>query len=147
MFKKILVAYDGEKQSQKALDFAVNMAKNAKAELFVVTSPKIPDPNLLDMYFGNDIVKLSTVENDTNSYYEKKLSEAAAVAEKEGLSVKTVLLKGNPGEAIVEFSAKEDIDLIVMGSNNRGIISRTLLGSVSNHVIYNAVCAVTVIKN
>lgn len=146
MFKKVLVAYDAEKQSRKVLEFAIDLVKGTDAQVFIVTSLKVPDRALLEISLSNDDNMLD-VEKSAFSYYEKKQEAVVVELEKNGISTQVALLFGNPGEAIVEFSEKENFDLIIMGSSNRGFIRRALLGSVSSYVINNAVCAVTIVKD
>lgn len=146
MFKKVLVAYDAEKQSQKVLGFAIDLVKGTDAQVFIVTSLKVPDRALLEISLSNDDNMLD-VEKSAFAYYEKKQEAVVTELEKNGISTQVALLFGNPGEAIVEFSEKENFDLIIMGSSNRGFIRRALLGSVSSYVINNAVCAVTIVKD
>lgn len=163
MINKILVAYDAEDQSQKALDAAVEIAKKEEAEIFVLTSIKVPE--YLSFGANIDLPGGGNIDKIIRENYEKKLADVAAKIEKEGVPVKTVFFQENPGDAVVKFSEKENIDLVVVGSHNRAESgskalqhayhrgygtrvggSRALLGSVSNYIVQNAACAVMVIK-
>jgi nucleotide-binding universal stress UspA family protein len=77
------------------------------------------------------------------------MEEAKEKIKNEGVQVQIVIVKDSPGTAIVSFAEKEKIDLIAMGSRNRGLFEGTLLGlgSVSNYVIQNARCPVLVTKD
>ena len=146
MIKKILVAYDAGKLSQKALETAMEIARSEKSEIFVITSIKIPDYILLNMSFGTDIGVLDNVDNLVHENYQRKLEEAAETVKKEGIPVQTVYFKDKPGEAVVSFAEKEGVDLIVIGSKNYQGLDKALLGSVSSYVAQNAQCAVMIIK-
>ena len=52
-----------------------------------------------------------------------------------GLSVQTSVKKGNPYEAILNYTQTHNIDLIVMGTHGRSGLDRYLLGSVTEKVI------------
>jgi len=53
---------------------------------------------------------------------------------------------GSPGETIVEFAKKNDIDLIVMGTHGRTGLSRVLMGGVAEQVVQRAPCPVMTIN-
>ena len=51
------------------------------------------------------------------------------------------------GEGLVKFTEDHDSDLIVVGDTGRSTLARTLLGSVSRHVLRHAKCGVWVSRN
>ncbi|WP_028079600.1 universal stress protein [Solimonas soli] len=53
---------------------------------------------------------------------------------------------GEPAPAIVQFAAAHEIDLLVIGSTYHSILSRLLLGSVSEAVLARAACDVLLVK-
>ncbi|MCO5560900.1 hypothetical protein L7F22_014520 [Adiantum nelumboides] len=53
---------------------------------------------------------------------------------------------GDPKEKLCEAVSKLPLQSIVMGNRGQGTLKRTILGSVSNHVVNHATCAVTVVK-
>ncbi len=63
-------------------------------------------------------------------------------AEIPGASYRTVVLKGDPAERIVEFARKECCDLILMPTHAHGRFRRFLLGSVTAKVLHDAACPV-----
>lgn len=52
---------------------------------------------------------------------------------------------GNPGEIIMKFAKDENANMIIIGSRGMGIIRRTFLGSVSDHVVHHANVPVIVV--
>jgi len=145
VFKKILVAFDNGIKAQKALETAMEIAGNNQAEIFIVTSVKIPEvisASVLDRSL------LQELEDKTRKHFEKILDETAAKVKEKGLSVQTAILHGGSGEAIIKFAEKEGVDLITIGSHNRGPVERFLLGlgSVSNYVVNHAKCPVLITK-
>jgi nucleotide-binding universal stress UspA family protein len=144
MIKKILVAYDHGLKAQKALEIATEIARGCGAEVYIFTSVKMP--GIIDSYAARDMLK--ELETQSYQYFEKILEEAAAKVRGEGLTAHVVIRSEGPGEAIVRFAEKENIDLVALGSNNRGSFERFLLGlgSVSNYVVQRAKCPVLISK-
>ncbi len=145
MIKKILVAYDNGVKSQKALDTAIELAKGCQTEICLLTSVKMPE-------FISDVANsdmCNNLEKQTQQFFTEILKESEAKVTKEGIPVSSVILNENPGKAIVRYAEQEKVDLIVIGSANRGAIERMLigLGSVSNYVLNNAKCPVLIIRD
>ena len=145
MLKKILVAYDNGEKAKKAVEEAVEIAKYSKGEICLLTSVKMP--SFVSSVAASDLVK--GLENDSRKYFEDILKEYEDKIKQEGITVSSVILDESPGKAIVRYAEKEEFNLIVMGSVNRGSVERMLtgLGSVSNYVLQHAKCPVLIIKS
>ncbi|HAU31114.1 MAG TPA: universal stress protein [Desulfotomaculum sp.] len=145
MFKKILVAYDNGEKAKKAVEEAIEIAKNSKGEICLLTSVKMP--GFISSVAAPDLIK--ELENDSRNYFAEILKEYEDKIKKEGILVSSVIIDQSPGKGIVRYAEKEEFDLIVMGSVNRGSIERMLtgLGSVSNYVLQHAKCPVLIIKS
>jgi nucleotide-binding universal stress UspA family protein len=63
-----------------------------------------------------------------------------------GSSLETVLLRGEPAEAIVGAATARRAGMVVIGSRGRGALASAALGSVSSAVAAQAPCAVTVVR-
>jgi nucleotide-binding universal stress UspA family protein len=74
------------------------------------------------------------------------LEKAKGICSKYGIVAEILTEVGNPKEAICEAVDKLNIQLLVLGSQGRGVIKRALLGSVSNYCAHNAKCPVLVVK-
>lgn len=148
MIQRILVGYDDGVLSQKALDTVIEIAGGAKAKIFIVSALDIPlmvsSPDMLPP----DNISISKFFFDnTLLYYEKLQEQAEAKVKEKGLAVTTKVLEGNPGKALIKYAEEIKADLIAVGSNNKGILDRFFLGSVSNYVIQHAKCMVLLAKN
>jgi len=144
VIKKILVAYDNGNKAKKALETAIEIAGGSKAEIHLLVSVKMPD--FISTVATPDMLK--DLEDKSREYFTEILKEPEERVRKEGLPVFSVILQEPPGEAIVRYSEKEDMDIIVMGSANRGKLERLLLGlgSVSNYVLQHAKRPVLITK-
>lgn len=129
---KILVGYKNSKREKRLLDQAIHRAKPYDAEVFVITS-----------LFGSE----NTTAKDI-AEVEKNLQEAGSYLEKQGVKNQThFLIQGkSPGEDIVDFARKHDIDEIIIGARNRTKVGKLLLGSTTQFVILQAGCPVTTVK-
>ncbi|MGB5527047.1 MAG: universal stress protein, partial [Gemmatimonadota bacterium] len=58
--------------------------------------------------------------------------------EKAGIKATTLLLEGDPAQAISDAAEKEDASLIMMGSTGKSVTEEMLIGSVSEHVALTA---------
>jgi nucleotide-binding universal stress UspA family protein len=148
LIKKILVPIDGSKSADKALDFALDLARKYSAEVLVISVFEVPSVSLIApgiMFAPESIAKYL---EELKAFHEKALSEALKKAKKvnSGLKVSTELLQGRAADIIVKTAQKGAFDLIVIGSRGLGGIKEFLLGSTSHRVANEATCPVLVVK-
>jgi nucleotide-binding universal stress UspA family protein len=157
MYKKILVPYDGSEPSDKALDHAVHIAKmSGKSEVILLyVIAEFPTYHFIE----RPARSIKTGEKTTVSQYLKEVYElmeesANDVLDKKkqdikkttGLEIGTRLLTGHISNSIIDFAAKEKVDLIVIGHVGRSGMSKIRsLGSVSRSVSERAPCPVMII--
>jgi nucleotide-binding universal stress UspA family protein len=53
---------------------------------------------------------------------------------------------GDPGQRICDVAAEEGVELIIMGSRDRGLVERIFSPSVSSYVVSHAPCPVLVVR-
>ncbi|USB33865.1 universal stress protein [Paenibacillus sp. YPG26] len=144
LFSKILVAYDGSKSSNKALDKAIELAKlDVNSELvvlhvydfprFYIAEGFAPVPNSVNVEFYQ-------LAGKTSDEARNRLSEAGIQ------NGRVELAQGGAAEVILEYAVKESCDAIVIGSRGIGGIREFVLGSVSHNVVQHAKIPVLVVK-
>ena len=135
--KRILVALDRSKYSEKVFDQAISMAKICKSTLFVIS--------VIDLYPEVKEIVLTHGEKmlmGTRAFLEGVKDRAA----KENIPCETIMhVGGQPHEFIIQEAKKKNIDLIMMGTHGRTGLDKLLIGSVAERVIGQAPCAVMVI--
>ncbi len=132
--KRILTAVDGSKHADKALEYAVQLAKNYNANLALV---HVEEDKLLR-------VGGPQVENCVGTVGECILKDAATKAE--GVSFDKKLEYGSPAEVIIKVAKKADVDIVVVGSRGLSSIGRFLLGSVSDDISMHARSSVLIAR-
>jgi nucleotide-binding universal stress UspA family protein len=141
-YSRIVVAYDHSELSKKALNMAMNLAKQDKMiQLYVVMvmSPITPIP----YGYGTSIVKLH--EQHLKEFQDLR-AEVEEVLQVLPNKTGTFVLDGNPGYMIVEFVKENDADLVVMGSRGLSGLKELFLGSVSHFVVQKSPCPVLIVK-
>ena len=147
MFKTVLVPVDGSEDSIRAIDHCIEIAKSMKVEKIVLLHVStIPDR--LQSISGKLGSMFFKMKDQLTEYGEEKLAEAKKRIEEnnEHVLVETKLGFGDASFNIVEEANKEKCDLIIIGSRGLSGIESKLMGNVSNYVVQNAKCTVTVVK-
>ena len=153
MYKKILVAIDGSKPSNNALEHAISLATKFNAKLVMLTVvPRVMIPIFPDDGFGG--VPLSSAKGMTQyqeeitAAYQSVLDDAVIKINKEhpGLEVETVLKEGRPSATITDIAENEGVDLIVIGSRGIGGYTGWILGSTSRRVVDSCTKPILIVK-
>lgn len=132
--RRILVAYDGSEPSRRALELALELGKATGAAVGVVSAaadrlgPPPDDPW------------------SERSEHAGELHEAERVLAAAGIEAALHEPSGPAGPAIVQVATDLGYDTIVIGSRRLDPVRRTLLGSVSTHVVRHAPMTVIVAR-
>jgi len=135
MIDKILVATDGSGSSNRAIDFAVDLAKAHNAALHainVIRQIQIP-PGMENIARVESLgeTRLSVLEYVANQI----LNDAEQRAESKGVSLAHKSIgHEDPAISIAGYAKKHGIDLVVIGTRGLSKVKALLLGSVSRKV-------------
>jgi nucleotide-binding universal stress UspA family protein len=142
MYKRILVPVDGSVTSNKALAAALQMAREAGAQVRLV---HVMDELVTLTGFEPAVDVLTIWQAQAN----KVLQEACASAQAAGVTFDKQLIE-EPGERLGDVIAKAarawPADLIVLGTHGRRGIGRMLVGSGAEQIIRLAPVPVLVIR-
>jgi nucleotide-binding universal stress UspA family protein len=137
--KRILIAHDGSKSSEKALRKGLDIAEKFGSAVAVITV--VPSLYLTELMEMDRKKILDTLTADA----EKMMSRIKARKGKIR-SLKTLIKQGSPADEILKAAEKMKPDVIVVGSHGRHGAQKFLLGSVSSKVTDHAGCSVLVVK-
>ena len=139
MFNKILHANDGSDHAFKALSFALNIAKQNKAEFHMVSIEEIPS-------MPEYIEEVRQEKHTAARRYHAVVQRAAALAEEHHVKLHTHVLAGHPVRDIVALAAELKVDLLVIGATGHSGFYERTIGSRADRLIQLAPCPVLVIK-
>lgn len=162
---KILVPFDGSKESDRAFGKAMELAKliskgetGVEVSMLYVVHELVAPSRLFD--HDLDIKSKITGEELTAKQYMKEVYQASKLDAKTMLDkkkneevddpnirIRTHVTHGYPSDKILQFAEKHNVELISIGNTARTGISRIktfALGSVSRKVSERANCAVMI---
>jgi nucleotide-binding universal stress UspA family protein len=155
LFEKILVPLDGSDHSIRALEKAVQIAKNFRGKItlihvysFPVQPFMIPEPTTLSAPRIPILTaeEVSRMEEAARGVGNRILKDGETKAKAEDVQVEKILVEGHAVQEIVRTAKEGHFDLIVMGARGISKLREILLGSVSDAVIHHALCPVLVVK-
>jgi nucleotide-binding universal stress UspA family protein len=141
MFSKILVPVDGSDNSYRALDAALLLSEKLGSKVTAVHV--MEDVPVLHIESEKLLRELLEAFKKEQELILEKCSKTARI---KGLTIDTILLRGNPGSIILDFCDKEKYDMIMMGSRGMGKFKELVLGSVSSKVVHHSRCPVMLIR-
>ena len=150
-FYKILVAVDGSNHSKRAAEYAIDLARNNKAQLTALTVLNIANIGSASAFIASPMHGLAELKQKRKEAQEW-LDEVArlATSQKEDndyIQFKTYIEESmSVAGAIVEFAENQNMDLIVVGSRGRSGFKKLLLGSIASTVVTYTTCPVLIIK-
>jgi nucleotide-binding universal stress UspA family protein len=136
--KNILVALDGSKTSDRALDYAINLARQNQGTITGVY--------VIPMFSVNVAKPKSKLGKIFTEGGKKVLAEAKTKCAQNGILFYEKILCGNEGFKLVHFAKSNKADLIVMGSRGQSNVREFILGSVSHYVTQKSQIPVLIIK-
>jgi nucleotide-binding universal stress UspA family protein len=141
VFTSILVPIDGSDNSYRALDSALLLSEKLGTNITVVNVlEQVPITHIESEKLLSELLEAYRKEN------QEILSKCSKIATEKGLSIKTILLQGNPASIILDYRKKEKFDLLIMGSRGLGKFKQLILGSVSSKIVHHSPCAVLLIR-
>jgi nucleotide-binding universal stress UspA family protein len=137
MISKLLVPTDGSRAAKKAAMYAVDLAKQLKASIIVLS--------VIDKrsFTGQTVPSTETarhviepIEDYLREAAEGYTGEIKKLCDKNGVQSKTIITARHPVEDIVKEASRAKANLIIMGSHGKSALAAAVLGSVTYGVIH-----------
>ena len=145
---KVLIAVDDDATSREALSFAERVvSERDEVVVLNVTSYTELVPFSGDPFGAGvgamalDPTSIAEIDERAEQLVERSTDEL------EAKKTEAVIEHGSPGERICATAAEHGIELIILGSHERGAFSRFVHGSVSDYVVHHAPCPVLVVRH
>jgi len=142
--KRILVPVDFSKEAEAAARVAANIAKKTNSEIFLVHMLELPVSTI-------DPAEMNTISSEPQIIYFMKLAHKKFETFKKlsffkGLRVIETVQFQHAFSGIIDESTKNNIDLIVMGSQGASGLQEMFIGSNTEKVVRKSKVPVLVIK-
>lgn len=137
MSDNILIPTDGSEQSERAVDYALDLAETLDATVHALYVIETEATYILTVGLNDEEME------EYREYGEETVTEVVNRASERGLDGTGVIRTGRISEEIVEYAQDNDIDNIVVGKQGRGAIEK-YLGSTAEKVMRMSNVPVTV---
>jgi nucleotide-binding universal stress UspA family protein len=145
-FKNIVVAFDGSKYSERAVQVASTISAKYGAKVTLVHVYRSPS-TIFAPGPGMPVPDFADLEDAAEETGKGVLSRGLELASRSGAKAKGELIESSSiVEAIVTYASQEKVDLIVVGTRGMTGFKKLLLGSVSTGVVSHAKCPVLVVR-
>jgi universal stress protein A len=142
--RKILHATDFSKASARALNEAVELAKQNRAELAIVHVIE-PTPYVAGDELGTAEI-YTKLEETAKQGTEASMAKLLKRLKTSKIKVQGFLLTGSAPDQIVNAAKSKKANMIVIGTHGRTGLSKLLMGSVAGKVISLATCPVLTVR-
>ena len=141
--ERMLVCTGGKEISQPVVELSARLATTADLEATLLNvAGAVPS-----MYTGIDVMDES-LENllETETPLAQHLRTSAETLSRHNISAEIKIKHGDVVEEILEEINNRDYDLVVMGEPSEQMMTRLLLGNVTQQIINRAASAVLIVK-
>jgi nucleotide-binding universal stress UspA family protein len=136
LLTKILVTTDFSEVSDRALDYAIALARRYDARIYlahVIT----PDP----FQFAEPQLAQATYEK-VRQAAEEGITDILISGKLRGVPHEVLMEEGNVWPVLEKLIIEHEIDLVIVGTHGRGKVQKILIGSVAEEIFRQAECAV-----
>lgn len=140
MYRRLMVGFDGSEASRRALAEALNLAREAGAEVTVLyVQERVPR-------YSDDPSEV-TEEHEAIEHHATQLKgEAERIAAGAGVSARVRIATGNAPRLLCDVARQEGADLLIIGHKGRSGLWGAVLGGTADKVVDHAPCSVLVVR-
>jgi universal stress protein A len=143
--KRILYATDYSKASARALDEAMRMAKQNKAELLVVHVIEPMGQYAAGEEFDGAALYMK-MEEAAKEEAERAMQKLLRKLQQAKVKAKSLLLHGRAYDQILRAAKSRKANMIVIGTHGRTGLSKLFMGSIASRVVAGARCPVVTVR-
>ncbi len=141
-FRRILFCTDFSESADAAFDFALDAAvRRPGTVLCILHVLHEADAQFWRSY----LAEVDNVEEEARQAIDARIRENYLARVPAGVPVQVEIRDGPDAQAILDFAAQTQADLIVIGRHGHGRVSKTLFGGVAEKIVRKAHCAVMVV--
>jgi nucleotide-binding universal stress UspA family protein len=143
--KRILVATDFSEAADAALAYGRSLARSSGATLHVL---HVTDDVYIRLGGDTYAAVLPELQKDVEKEARERLARLLIDNDPNPLlTVPVVITADATAHAIVDYAARADIDLIIVGTHGRTALTHFLMGSVAERVVRMARCPVLTVRH
>lgn len=140
MFKNILVAYDGSEGAKRALEGAINLAREQNSTITALwVRGSLP-------HYPETIDEVEEVKGAADAFLQKISKELLQYSRRHDIDIKADTRVGHPAKTIVDYARENNFDLIVLGHRGHSGLWGGFLGHTTDKVSENAHCSVLIVR-
>ena len=140
--RQILVAVDFSEHAEPVIEWGIHLAEEHGSRLILLHAYHLPVEfqQLEGAYLPQEF--WANVKAEAQQHLAKYSEEIS----RKGVEVETVVREGYPATVIEEEAARQNADLVVIGTRGLSGIKHLLLGSIAERVVQKAPCPVLTVK-
>lgn len=142
MKPKILVPLDGSGLAERAVDQAGKVAKALGYEVILFQVIQNPLANAPEAGPSAEEQAAQDTIDKAGAY----LKSVASLLEEKGIKTRIEVGEGPPYAGILGLAHREDVEFIIMSTHGRTGLTRALMGSVAEKVVYTTKRPVMLVK-
>jgi nucleotide-binding universal stress UspA family protein len=141
VLRRVLVPVDFTETSDRALEYALELARKFEAKITVMHAYQIPVYGFPDATY----ITAAEVAGQISIAAQARLDAILEAQKTSGVEMTAILRDGVAWEEINRVADEVKADLIIIGTHGRRGLARALLGSVAENVIRTSTMPVLVI--
>lgn len=141
--EKILFATDFSENSEHAFEYAISLARQFNAKLYLVHVINEP-VDLRGFYVPH--ISFEKLEKEIEEGAEKMMQKFCQAKMADFANYESLIIAGIPYEEILKKAEADNISLIVLGTQGRKGLDHFLFGSTAERVVRSAKCPVMTVR-
>lgn len=147
MYQKIMVPLDGSKLAECVLPHIEAIAGGCRAKNVIFA--RVVEPFYLPEHVYAPVINPvdpDEVNAQNRTKAQEYLDHVACSCRLDGASARAVVLLGKTADKLIDYAAKNKIDLIIIATHGRSGVSRWVWGSVADRLLRSSCVPVLMVR-